>query len=543
MIIKGLLLKFLSTNKIVYLYLFLSCISMFLQVIVSTLIYRKFLEKNIKERFNSLIKQICILWISMFVIYVIKSKIECIISPDINAFIRRELIINYFETNEVNFNDKEAEKDHLKMIEVGYFYQQLFIWLCDSVIPIFVIMVIMNIYFFVKCPMVGIINFISNIINIVVISNYYPKLIDVIKKRRENYNNLVLNMGENINNLINIYTSGSLDKTINKNDSLMETYKKSLRNEKTLVYEFINSLRINVYTSTLLSIIALYKTTKNIKSFFEIFATFILYIPMFQNVMSEIPKNFIYLTDMLLIFKKFVQNKKLTVDENGSLTIINYPYKYNKINLNECKGNLHIDNITFSYDNNKYILRDFSLDIKSGERIGIMAESGRGKTTLMKLLLNFIKPQKGKILLDGVDIKEINHRTLRERINYVNQKTLLLNDTIIDNFKYGNDKTEKQIKDFLKKYNLDKMFPNLNLIVDINGKNISMGMQKIIYLVRNILNDKSCIYIFDEPLTSLDENTRESVIKMIDENTKSKTVIIVTHDKQIVKILNKIINL
>jgi ATP-binding cassette subfamily B protein len=177
------------------------------------------------------------------------------------------------------------------------------------------------------------------------------------------------------------------------------------------------------------------------------------------------------------------------------------------------------------------------------ERIGIMAESGRGKTTLMKLLLNFIKPQKGNILLDGIDIKEINHRTLRERIKYINQKTLLLNDTIIDNFKYGNNKTTQQIIDFLKKYNLEKLFPDLETIVDMNGKNISMGMQKIIYLVRNILNDKCCVYIFDEPLTSLDENTRDSVIKMIDENTKNKTVIVITHDKQILKILNRVINL
>lgn len=87
------------------------------------------------------------------------------------------------------------------------------------------------------------------------------------------------------------------------------------------------------------------------------------------------------------------------------------------------------------------------------------------------------------------------------------------------------------------------MFKDLNIIVDMNGKNISMGMQKIIYLVRNILNNKCCTYIFDEPLTSLDENTRENVIKMIDENTADKTVIIITHDKQILEIVDRVINI
>lgn len=542
--IKGLLLKFLNTNKIVYLYIFLSCISMFLQVIVSTLIYRKFLDKNVKEKFNELIKQICILWISMFIIYRIRSKLECSISPNINTFIRRELILNYFETNEVHFNDKEAEKDHIKMIDAGYFYQKIFIWICESIIPISMIMIIMNIYFFFKSPYVGIINVVSNIINVLLILNYYPKLKEVISKRRSDYNNFVVNTSESINNSINIYTSGRLDKTLDKNDSLMGIYKKSLEEENNVICDFVNSLRLNVYTSTLISIIALYKTTKRIENFFEIFSIFILYVPIFQNVMSEIPKHFSYIIDLSLLLNNFVKNKKLSVDNDGSLITINYPYTYNNRNMDNCKGHIRIDNITFSYDNtNEYIFKDFSIDIKPTERIGIMGGSGKGKTTLMKLLLNFIKPQKGKILLDSIDITQINHRDLRERINYINQKTLLLNDTIIDNLKNGNNKTDQQIKDFLKKYNLDKLFTDINLMVDVSGKNISMGMQKVIYLVRNILNDKCCVYILDEPLTSLDENTRGNVIKMIDENTRGKTVIVITHDKEILKILNKVISL
>lgn len=547
MIIKGLFLKFISSNKIVYLYVFLSFISMFLQVIVSSVIYRKFLDKHIKENFEKLIKEICILWISMFVIYYIRSNLECSIAPDVNTFIRRELIVNYLKTNEVNYNDKDAEKDHIRMIEVGYFGQKLFIWLCESIIPMISIIIIMNIYFLVKCPLVGFINLISNIINIIIINKYYSKLMHKISKRRTEYNKFVLNMAENINNLMNIYTSGSLEKTIDKNDLIMNNYKDALKEEMNIVCEFINSLRINVYVSTVLSIVALYKSTKNIESFFQIFSIFVLYIPIFQNITSDIPIKSVYFTDLVLILRNFVKSKKLSVDSNGYLTTLNYPYSYSKDNIDKCNGNILFDNITFSYqpiDNfDNYIFRDFSLDIKAKERIGIMAESGRGKTTLMKLLLNFIKPQKGKIILDGIDIKDIDHKILRERLNYVNQKTLLLNDTIMNNFKYGNDKSDNEIEEFLKKYNLDNMFKDLNIIVDMNGKNISMGMQKIIYLVRNILNNKCCTYIFDEPLTSLDENTRENVIKMIDENTTDKTVIIITHDKQILEIVDRVINL
>lgn len=544
MIIKGLLVKFLSTHKIVYLYIFLSCISVFLQVIVSSMLYRKFLDKNISDHFYKLIKQICTLWITMFIIYFIRSKLECNISPDITTFVRRELIVNYLQTNEVIFNDKETEKDNVKMLDVGYLSQKIFMWICESLIPIGTIIIFMNIYFLFKCPAVGIINFISNMLNLSIINNYYPKLMDKIEKRRTEYQKLILNIGEDLNNLINIYTSGKLNDTIDKNDLIINDYKKSLKDEMNIVCEFVNVLRTNVYISTVLSIIALFRYKKNISHFFEIFSIFVLYIPVFQNVISDIPNKSIYFTDLSIIMRNFTKQNKITVDEKGYLISPEYKYKYDSSNLNKCNGHIIFDNITYSYiNNNKYIFKDFSEVIESGEKVGIMAESGRGKTTLMKLLLNFIKPQSGHIFLDGIDISEINHRELRSRIGYINQKTLMLNDTIMNNLKYGNNKNDIEIRSFLEKYGFDKMFSNLNDMIDMNGKNMSMGMQKIIYLVRSILNNKYCVYIFDEPLSSLDENNRSSVIKMIEENTKNKTVIVITHDKEILDILDRVINL
>jgi ATP-binding cassette subfamily B protein len=116
--------------------------------------------------------------------------------------------------------------------------------------------------------------------------------------------------------------------------------------------------------------------------------------------------------------------------------------------------------------------------------------------------------------------------------------------------KYGNKKTDSEIIDFLKKYNLLYIFrdcknsPNtcLNNMIEVNGTNISLGMQKIIFLIRGILRDSS-VYIFDEPLTSIDPSTRKDVIEMIDKETKGKTLIIITHDNEIGKIVNKQINL
>jgi ATP-binding cassette subfamily B protein len=168
----------------------------------------------------------------------------------------------------------------------------------------------------------------------------------------------------------------------------------------------------------------------------------------------------------------------------------------------------------------------------------------------MKLLLGFYKPQEGKILLDGKNINTINPSDLRKNINYINQKTLLFKDSILNNMKYGNNKTDSDVINFLKKYNLLYIFKDckkspdtcLNNIIEINGTNISLGMQKIIFLVRGIMK-QTPVYVFDEPLTSIDPSTRQNVINMIDKETKGKTVIIITHDNEIGKIVNRQINL
>jgi ABC-type multidrug transport system fused ATPase/permease subunit len=198
------------------------------------------------------------------------------------------------------------------------------------------------------------------------------------------------------------------------------------------------------------------------------------------------------------------------------------------------QGNIKIDNISFKYDkSDSHIFKDFSLDINQGERLGILGKTGKGKSTLMKLLLNFYKLEKGDIYFDGVNLNDINIDDLRKNINYINQKTNLFNDTILNNMKYGNGKDDSYIINFLQKYDLLRVFNSTNLqtLVEKNGSNLSLGIQKVIFLVRGLLKD-SKIVIIDEPFSSIDQQTRSSVSKMIDETTKGKTVIVITHDEE-----------
>lgn len=540
MMIKHLFLKFIENNPVFYLYLFICSLSYILQVFGSSYVYKKFFKKDITENFDKVFKQICILWISLFILYVLKSKTETIIIPDIVMFSRNEMITKYLRTTEYNFNDRDVEKDSVKLFDFGFFFEKVFIWIIDTIIPTIILVVLMNIYFLVKVPIIGSITLVSNVINYIIIKNFFHKLMYIIADRQKHQDILTGIIGENLNSLMDIHLNNKMDDTIAYSKEALGIYKEKVKGQLNMVMKFVQTLKVVNYSSNLLSIFILYKNSKNVESFFDIFSMFMLYIPIFENMTHQIPLKLGNLNDLMLLSDYFTKNKKIIDEDQDFSKISNRKMPIDNINY------ILFDNITFSYDEDtkdKIIINNFSLKINKDDRIAIMAQSGYGKSTLMKLLLGFYKPQNGKILINGLDLSNIDLITLRQKINYINQRTLLLNDTIINNMKYGNNKTDKEIINILKSYDLEKIFKNnLYKQVDVGGKNMSLGMQKIIFLIRGILKE-SDVYIFDEPLTSLDKNTRERVIKLIDDRTKNKTLIVITHDDEILQIVNSVVSL
>ena len=136
---------------------------------------------------------------------------------------------------------------------------------------------------------------------------------------------------------------------------------------------------------------------------------------------------------------------------------------------------------------------------------------------------------------------------MRENINYVNQQTKLFNEPIIDNIMYGNDHvTKEQVKEKMKKYDLYEIYSEIASGIEgnagVQGGNLSLGMQKVTMLMRGIMKP-SKIVILDEPLAGLDVNTKSRVINLILNECENKTLIIITHDHEIVPYLDDVIDL
>jgi len=557
MIFNRIIKDYLSENKgTVGTYIVVCSIDNIIRVLITSRIYSSFLNENVD--IVKSVKNVIYIWILKFILSYSKSYLESIIIPNMTFYIRHKLLDDYMKTNQLYFNDLDISTDLRQIIEVTKLVRDVFVWMVETVIPFFTLLLFVNGYLLIKYPKVGTVNIIGNIASLSVINKNYTNIVQASAEREEFFLQLVDNIDQKLNNMMNIFLNNKVDDTMKDIENLSMDDIKNFRSQYRDLENFSTVIKFTNYIFTGLSLYILYKTTDR-ENFINGLLIYTFFIQTQESIVEEIPKYMIMLSNLRNMDNYF--QRKIYDRLNTAIQESNYTNT-----LDNFKGNIDIFNVFFKYEildlsySNKNkkekkaelgnIINNLNLSIKSGERVVLYAKSGSGKTTLMKLLLGFYKPQSGNIHLDHTDINTINPTILREKINYINQKTLLFQDSIINNMRYGNKKTEKEVIDFLRKYNLLTIFkecdksPNtcLNHIIQNNGLNMSLGMQKVIFLVRGILKN-SDVYIFDEPLTSLDPKTRENVIKMIDIETKNKTVIIITHDNEINKIVDREVNL
>ncbi|KKT22281.1 hypothetical protein A2108_02505 [Candidatus Wolfebacteria bacterium GWA1_42_9] len=212
----------------------------------------------------------------------------------------------------------------------------------------------------------------------------------------------------------------------------------------------------------------------------------------------------------------------------------------------EIGGDIVFKNVSFSYKTSEnYILKDVSFGVKPGERMAIVGESGVGKTTLINLLLGLYFPQKGKIFVDGKDIRKINLKSYRSRVGVVSQEPTLFNDTIGRNISYGSfGKSGKEIVRAVNRAHADEFidkFPKkYKQLVGWKGIKLSIGQKQRIALARAFLKDPD-ILILDEPTSALDAKSEQLIKESLEELMKGRTTFIIAHRLSTIREADKIL--
>ena len=245
-------------------------------------------------------------------------------------------------------------------------------------------------------------------------------------------------------------------------------------------------------------------------------------MPSLTRIMNSIQKIIYNRPAINSIYKEFEDFKK-SVSQNKDLENISFSHQ------------LNFQNLSFKYpDSNKLILNGLNFTIKSGATIGIIGESGTGKTTLINILLGLLQPTKGEILVDGKKIKN-NLKGWQKMIGYVPQDVYIMDDTIKKNIAFALPEEQinkEQVISSIKKSKLEDFVSNLEDGMNTNigefGDKISGGQRQRIAIARALYRDPK-VLIFDEFTNSLDLETEKNILKEVFNLKGKKTVIMIAH--------------
>lgn len=209
------------------------------------------------------------------------------------------------------------------------------------------------------------------------------------------------------------------------------------------------------------------------------------------------------------------------------------------VEILRAKGLIQFDHVDFDYDPAHPILRDVSLSVAPGEKVAIVGSTGAGKTTIASLLLRFYDPRGGSIRLDGVDLRRIRLDSLRRQIGIVLQEAVLFRMTIKENIAYGRpDATIEEVIAAAEAAQAHEFISRLpegyNTVVGERGMTLSGGERQRIAIARAVLKDAPVV-ILDEPTTGLDAQSEELVLRGLDELTRGRTTLVITHRLSTIK--------
>jgi subfamily B ATP-binding cassette protein MsbA len=220
--------------------------------------------------------------------------------------------------------------------------------------------------------------------------------------------------------------------------------------------------------------------------------------------------------------------------------------KYNALPINEFKERIEFSNVWFKYNEEEdFVLKNIKLEAKKGETIALVGHSGAGKSTMVGLIPRLYDSQKGGVLIDGEDVRELKIKDLRSLIAVVSQDLVLFNATVRDNIAYGREgATQQEIEEAAKKafaYDFIQKLPQgFSTVIGDRGFRLSGGERQRISIARAILRDAP-ILILDEATSQLDSSSEQLIKEALYNLMKGKTTFVIAHRLSTVQKADKIV--
>lgn len=480
-------------------------------------------------------KNIIIFVTSVYIISILtdltKKYAEDTIIPDFTRCIREYIYEKVLKTYKA---DRPIEIGKLLNVirELPHVVRSITIDIVKLYLPGLIASFVLLIYFFTLDTQIGILQLCFLLCYITAFYLSGKKCVQNAKKSEINYMSLSERTLDKVMNLDAIYASQQEDFEIkqfnNSNQENITLYKKTLR----------DLWKLRCWDEVIIGIsfvIFNYIIYKRKISQSKVIALYVAEIYYFLRILNNIQSN------ILTLFTLLGEGSAM-VDYLKTLGVTRKNEQKNKEKCVRNQPTLSIQNGFFRYTKNSpWILKNFNLNTYIGDKIWIKGDSGCGKTTLFKIIMNGLKLEKGSIKICNNNLSN----DTRSFISLVDQNAKLFNMSVFKNISYGTNVSRSDVEKVLKNLDtniFDKLENGLDTLTGVNGNTLSGGQKQLVILLRCHFRNSSII-LMDEPISAIDKDNLKLILDTIEFISRQKTLIIISHQNEIVQIADRIINI
>jgi ABC-type bacteriocin/lantibiotic exporter with double-glycine peptidase domain len=471
------------------------------------------------------------------------------IMTKMRQWIRQELFSAFLKTNNENLSNVNFVSLSTPMNRTSTVYFTIFNSIISVILPIFAFFTVTFSFFIYQFPVFGICFALSNIIIYIYLSMFWKEL---IKKNNEYETEVIVtetHLLELLNNTDKIIHRGE---TINEMDKFKDQTKITI--DKSIAFYILSNTHtcfaktiayIIVFLSFWFLIAQFYKKNIDAITFITFISILILYRDRMNSLIDQLD-DFVESMGRSEVLFKYFKN----IEENYESTL----YKdYQPIVLNFEK--ITFENVYFKYESapdDNYIFKNINVTLNTtgNKIIGIHGNSGKGKSTFVKLIMKLYTLTDGKIYIDDVDISGINPDYIRKNIIYVNQSGKLFDKEVINNLMYGCDDhielCKERLNEIMKYDKIKNLYGNLDMETTkcgSLGENLSGGQRQIANVISGLIHPAK-VLILDEPTNALDPELKQELLGIIKEFKKYKEcIIIITHDSAVYPLFDEVLDL
>lgn len=492
----------------------------------------------------------------------IEYYLEIIIDSHLVKSVRSRMFQTYLEEYKTNYTEVEPGKMASYFSVIPGMYTEIIYRFLSRVLPYTIsIIAVVGYFFYVDWRLGAAFTGMILLLVIILKCTLHTCIRVNVEKQKAFYENND-NIADRMSNLFSILVNNEDRREIEKNTAREEDFRKRMITAD-LGYLKVESLVNVVLLITVVVVLILYMELFRTRRKSAIVLASFLVVFQLVGYVDRVKWHFIDLVNKLGMVKSFEETnfkeeeekgheegakdeedeEELRAEMEGEETTHLFSQKRNRVKRIGkgtkrdflTKGHIRLEGVGFSYGE-KVIHTDLHMDFTPNRIHIIKGHSGRGKTTIIKLILGFHHLNKGTITIDGVDLTDADIEYVRDQVSVVNQDARLFNESIMYNIMYGNEKTatEAEVYAKVRELGLDKTVfhnipPKLDKRAGTNGSHLSNGQRQTVLLLRAFLN-KRPILIFDEPTAALDATTKQTVLGIMERMGEGRTTIIITHD-------------